>query len=103
MLRFLPAVVALSLVAAYGVFEGLWTERWGPSANAGVVVERLAAVPLTVGEWEAQELTLSPREVEKAEISGYLSRQYVHRPTGNTLTVLLVCGRPGPVSLHTPD
>jgi hypothetical protein len=46
-------------------------------------------------------LPVDPRFTEA--ISGYTFRRYVHRGSGNVVTVALMCGRPGPVSIHTPD
>jgi hypothetical protein len=30
-------------------------------------------------------------------------RNYTNRKTGGVISIALVCGRPGPVSIHTPD
>lgn len=103
MLRTLPALAAVPLVLAFGVAEGLWTDRWHQAPDVALAAGRLAAVPLTVGEWQGEDQVMDARVRAKAEIAGYLLRQYVHRPTGATVSVLLVCGRPGPVSVHTPD
>ncbi len=103
MLRALPMVTALSLVVAFGVLEGLWTDRWGTARDPGVAAARLADIPLGVGDWQGEALEMDAQEFAKAEISGYAMRRYVNQSTGASLTVLLVCGRPGPVSLHPPD
>src|SRR5262249_47338187 len=36
-------------------------------------------------------------------IAGYVYRRYRHARTGDEFTVLLLCGRSGPMSVHTPD
>jgi hypothetical protein len=64
---------------------------------------RLALLPLVVGEWEGRDLEINPREQRLAEAVGCLQRRYVHRHTGATVTLLALCGRPGPISVHTPD
>jgi hypothetical protein len=38
-----------------------------------------------------------------AALAGSLQRQYVNRRTGQKVAVVLVCGRFGPVSIHTPE
>src|SRR5262249_52111471 len=38
----------------------------------------------------------------KAEAAGYVGRVFQHRVKGE-IRMILICGRPGPVSLHTPD
>jgi hypothetical protein len=103
MTRVLPIAAGILLVAAFGGAEGVWTHRWQPSRAPEEAAARLARVPLTVGEWQGEDQTLDARVVAKAELSGYVMRRYVHRPTGAAVSVLLVCGRPGPVSVHTPD
>jgi hypothetical protein len=38
-----------------------------------------------------------------AGVAGCIQRRYVNRATGAAVTMFLVCGRPGPVSIHTPE
>jgi hypothetical protein len=38
-----------------------------------------------------------------AEVVGHLARNYTNRVTGQKVSVLLLCGRPGPMSVHTPE
>jgi hypothetical protein len=38
-----------------------------------------------------------------ASLAGSLQRHYVNRRTGQKIAIVLVCGRPGPVSIHTPE
>jgi hypothetical protein len=101
--RTLPLLAALPLIVGYGVVEGLWTNRWHSSGELKRAAARLDTVPLTIGEWQGDVQELEPWQVEKAELEGYLMRRYVHATSGEAVTVLLVCGRPGPISLHTPD
>ncbi len=91
------------LIVAFGVGEGVWTNRWSLMDGPEQASAKLVAVPQIVGDWEGKDQELDPRQIARAEISGYLMRQYTHRATGATMQVLLVCGRPGPTSLHTPD
>src|SRR4051812_35665079 len=103
MTRCLPAIAAALLLLGFGVAEGKWTNRWHQSHAAEDAGRRLAEIPLTLGEWQGTSGELDPRQAVKAELSGSILRQYTHKSNGTTLTVLLVCGRPGPVSVHTPD
>jgi hypothetical protein len=103
MRRALPPLVVLSAVAFSGVVHGLWTNRWARAGAAQEAADRLQDVTLPLGNWEAEPGQLSPRQVALAEIDGHLLRKYVNRRTGSIVSVLLVCGRPGPVSVHTPD
>ena len=104
MTRFLiPAVVGL-VVAAAAVSHGSRTGRWQTLPPIGEYTARLAAVPMTAGDWTGRDIPLADAEsLPAAGIAGHLHRQYVHKTTGEAVTVLMVCGRPGPISVHTPD
>lgn len=94
---------ALAFLVSYGIAEGLWTNRWHTSDALDRSVARLDAVPRLIGEWQGVDQKLDPRQVARAEMSGYLMRRYVHAKSGAVVNVLLVCGRPGPTSVHSPD
>jgi hypothetical protein len=61
-------------------------------------------VPATVGAWkqEGEDEEIDPRRLAVTEAVGYLSRRYRHSGTGDEVSLLLLCGRPGPISLHPP-
>jgi exosortase len=101
--RALPVLAVIPLLLGAGLAEGRWTNRWAPSANLEVAATRLGDVPLQVGDWEGEALPLDPRQAARAGVRGHWLCRYVHRVTGSAVTVLLVCGPPGPVSVHTPD
>jgi hypothetical protein len=103
MRRTLPMATALVLVIAAGLVHGQWTRRWGRSDAVESAAARLERIPLTLGDWHAQSETLSRRQLEVAEIAGYVARRYENRAGKGAVTILLVCGRPGPISVHTPD
>jgi hypothetical protein len=103
MTRTLLAILALLVLVASGVVHGLWTDRWRTTGEPAAWAARLADVPRTFGDWEGQDLTLDDNSLEVAEVTGYLARDYVHRRTGARVQVVIVCGRPGPISVHTPD
>jgi hypothetical protein len=64
---------------------------------------RCGDVAMTLGDWEGQEEGVNPRALALAEVVGHLSREYKNRRTGQKVSVLLVCGRPGPISVHPPN
>ncbi len=105
MTRLVPFGIVLLTVLASGAAAGLYTGRWGHSRTVQSAVTRLDRVPLALGaDWDVYEgRKLSEAEIALAEIDGYLARKYVHRRTGTIVTVLLLCGRPGPISVHTPE
>jgi hypothetical protein len=103
MFRLLPVLSAIPLLLAFGVAEGLWTDRWSLSPQLARAPERLAQLPRVVGPWQGDDQELDPRQVRQADLRAHLMRRYVHRDSGEALTVLLVCGRPGPIAVHSPE
>lgn len=102
MLRLLPLVTTALLLLGYGVAEGLWTDRWKLSTELDRAAESLARLPRTIGPWEGEDVPVDPRVIRRAELRGHVQRSYVNRATGEKLTVLAVCGRPGPIAVHSP-
>jgi hypothetical protein len=103
MLRLPPIAVATPLLLVGGLFVGLRIDRWGPPAELAEAPARLASLPQVVGPWRGTDQELNSREAEQAELAGHLLRRYVHADSGEALTVLAACGRPGPVAAHSPE
>ncbi len=103
MTRLLPLMAAASLLIAAAVVHGLRTDRWGADAKLEAAAARLDGVPMKVGEWEGRPFDIDARQLAIAEAVGHLSRTYTHRRTGAEVSVVVLCGRPGPISLHSPE
>ena len=58
---------------------------------------------MDVGDWSGRPQTVDQRELIAAGLDGLIMRHYENRRTGRMTNVVLVCGRPGPVSVHTPE
>jgi hypothetical protein len=99
----LPYLAATLIVVASGVVQGLRTDRWAVSHELRDAVARIDLVPMSFGDWAGQPTEIDRRQLEAADIAGGMTRRYVNRRDGRALDVLLVCGRPGPISVHTPD
>jgi hypothetical protein len=97
------ALLALSVLVISGGVDGLYTGRWARSQALEVAVSRLQTVPPNLGDWEGTDQPLPEAMVTRAGFSGYLSRRYKHRLTGQEISVLLACGQPGPISVHAPE
>ena len=78
-------------------------DRWNQSEVVVRAAARCADVPRTIGDWEGADQQLDSRQIALAKIYGYVMRRYVHRKSSDAVTVMLVCGRPGPIAVHTPD
>jgi hypothetical protein len=101
MMRFLFGLTAMVAVIAAGIVHGVWTDRWGTPLEAATLVARLDRVSLLLGEWKGQDVDHDPEQL--GPVAGSLYRRYVNRRTSAVVTVFMVCGRPGPVAIHTPD
>jgi EpsI family protein len=103
MSRYLLLLVVGAILLVDGYVYGLWAGRWHITNELAEAVASLDRVPLKVGDWQGTPLELEPRAVQRAEFSGYLLRRYENQRTGAAVKVLVACGRPGPLSLHTPE
>jgi hypothetical protein len=101
--RTLAALAATAFVILTGLAQGYWTYRWSTPLGQQVAAERLARVPHDVGDWRGEDLRLPEDHVQAAGLTGYVLRVYTNRFTGEVVTLLIVCGPPGPISVHTPD
>jgi len=103
MMRVICSGLATLLVVICGVVHGYWTDRWTPTAV--VVAEaaaRFPAIPMEFGNWSGQPVDRKPGRGEELFV-GNMQRCYTNTETGETVMMALVCGRPGPISIHTPD
>ena len=103
MARGFAYAAALAVVISAGIVNGVLTGRWTTSTGLRDRVAALDRVPMVVGDWAGHASDLDRRTIEQAGIKGYLLRRYENRRLGAAVTVLLVCGRPGPISVHTPE
>lgn len=103
MLRTICLICVTGLIIGAGVWHGTVSGRWGESHELQHAVDRLVTLPNTIGDWMSKDLEIKASHLQVAEIAGYISRVYQHKKTGEYLTILLVCGKPGPISVHSPD
>ncbi len=96
--------IGLVVVVGAGLVHGLRFDRWKPSEELVASAARLNAVPMELADWVGEQAPdMTPEEYRAADIAGYIHRRYVHRRTKTELSLLIVCGKPGPVMRHTPD
>jgi hypothetical protein len=102
-MKHLPAAGGIVVLIASGLAHGLLTDRWTASEAVAASVARLGRVPIDVGSWKGQSLELDRAQLTIGGIAGYLTRNYVNAANGTEVTVLIVTGRSGPISLHPPE
>jgi hypothetical protein len=93
--------VAAALILACGAVHGYWTDRWQSPAEAAAAAARMDALPMEVGDWVGSAVEV--KNPQANGVAGTLERRYENRRTGDAVSLFLVCGRPGPVSIHTPE
>jgi uncharacterized protein DUF3485 len=99
----LSTAAGVAVVVAAGLVHGFWTGRWQPASALSDAVARLDRVPLALGDWHGQAEELEAVDMKRTGASAWLIRRYDNRLNRATVSVLLVCGRSGPISVHTPD
>lgn len=99
----IPMLGLLVLVLLLGAGHGIWTDRWVHSEDLEKSLARLDKTPKDTGDWQGENLEYEPEDMSRAGIKGCVFRKYRNTRTGATVTLLLVCGHGGPISVHTPD
>ncbi|HWG45961.1 MAG TPA: exosortase-associated EpsI family protein [Gemmataceae bacterium] len=102
MMRWFAALTGSAALIACGIVHGFWTDRWLPPVETAQAADRLETVPLELGEWDGEVIAVKSGEAG-AGVAGCIRRRYVNRKTGAEVSLFLVCGRSGPVSIHTPE
>ena len=102
-MRMILSVIAAALLFGLsGVYHGLRSDRWGTSDDLSRAVGRLQRIPISCGKWSGEPVHLDEAALRRAEASGWIARKYVH-PEKGEVQLLVLCGRPGPISVHTPE
>lgn len=102
MWKWLTALTASAALVVSGLVHGFWTDRWQPATDVAAAANRLDELPVDVGPWHGLKVEVKPGQAG-AGVAGCIQRRYENRQTGVSVAVALVCGRPGPVSIHTPE
>jgi hypothetical protein len=100
--RVILFLVAITLVISSGVAHGLRTDRWGSPRDRGPLLA-LDRVPLAIGDWRGRAEAVDPRMLDSAELDGCLMRGYENTRTGESVSLFIAYGRPGPVCVHSPN
>ena len=88
-----------------GLLIGRAAGRWGASSSA-VTSEQLLSrqLPEKTGNWRMlREQVLEPDVLKMMQCKAYISRVYQHVQTGDLVTVAVLVGPAGPISVHTPE
>jgi hypothetical protein len=91
------------LVISTGIVDGVWNGRWQEVPGLQEAVARLESVPDRMGDWVGENRQLDQEVIAAAHIAGYRLLDFNNKRRRQRVTMLLICGQPGPVAVHTPD
>ena len=103
MTRALTFAAGLAVVIASGLAYGAWTQRWQKSAGLEARAAKLRQLPDDFGPWKGHAADLDADALALAGAEGWWVRRFTDERSGASLLVILLCGRPGPMSVHKPE
>lgn len=103
MARTIAIISAAVIIIGTGVLHGYRSNRWGEDVVLTEAVARMDQIPQRIGDWVGTDHEILEEQVKAAEASRVLARNYVNEKDGRAVSLWVVCGRPGPVAVHTPD
>lgn len=96
--------VLVAATAGSGLVQGRLSRRWQTPEDYAPAVKSVADLPKQVGDWEmVEERKLADNVCEMLECMNYVYRTYKHVHSGESVTMALLLGPPGPISVHTPE
>ena len=84
------------------VLDGIVNRQTGDPDYIAQAASRIESIPATIGDWESVEGTIDERERRLAEIVGAVRREYRNRNTGFSVTLTVLSGKAGPMTVHPP-
>jgi hypothetical protein len=99
----LAALAAGLIVVGAGLVHGKLSDRWGSSQALEEAVARVDQVPMEIDGLIGEAQPAEADEFRAARAKGYWVRIYRDPDRKTECLVILMCGRPGDMSIHTPD
>jgi Protein of unknown function (DUF3485) len=102
--RWLALTLAIAVTLLGGVLYGNYSQRWGAPADLVAAGAHLAEMPRQIGRWSvSEESPIEKSALQMLECAGYANRRYIHQDSGQTISVTILVGPPGPIAVHTPE
>jgi hypothetical protein len=98
-------LLTAGLTIASGLLQGSLCNRWGASEEQRRVGAKLEECPTEVPHWNCQKekMPLEQVAIDQLIPYGYFQRQYVSQDGGDAITVTVMVGPSGTLSVHTPE
>jgi hypothetical protein len=99
------STVLVTGTVAGGWWHGKSASRWGHDALLQIAAKELSqALPARTGNWRViSETPLEKEALQTLQCPAHLNRTYLNEQTGDTVSVFVIVGPPGPIAAHTPD
>ena len=101
--RLTPLLAGLTVLLACSLVHGVWTQRWQRSPVLEAACAQMQRLPVAAGEWTSTEVSGDAQAFQQARAARYWIRRYSKSGFTGGITVILMCGRPGHMAVHTPD
>jgi hypothetical protein len=100
----LTVAIIVVLIVTSGIVHGHFSGRWDSREDHRLREKKLEEFPSDFGSWQCRETLALPAAAQSMlECQSYLYRHYVHRDSGKSVTVAVLVGPTGPMSVHTPE
>ncbi len=97
-------VVILAVTVMSGLVQGRWTKRWGEPLELVARADALKTIPQSIGDWRMTEDNQVSQEVlDMLQCQGSVFRIYANAKTQQQVSMAVVGGPAGPISVHTPE
>ena len=97
-------LLAILLTCSTGYIYGRLSQRWGTPVDLLAAADQLRTLPKSIGDWQMlEELPIAENVLQALECPGYANRRYVNQKTGDTVSIAIMIGPPGPIAVHTPE
>jgi hypothetical protein len=96
-------LTGFATVVSCGLVHGFWTNRWQSADQLEIAATLLDRVTTNVDSWHGELLTVDPRDTRLAGISRCVMHRYTRDSDKASASIVLMCGRAGPMAVHTPE
>jgi hypothetical protein len=100
----LGTLMTVAITIASGILQGSLSNRWGASQEQRRVGAKLEQCPKDVPNWKLHaEKPLEQVAIDQLIPYGYFQREYVSCDSGDMVSVTVIVGPSGTLSVHTPE
>jgi hypothetical protein len=100
----LGTLLTVALTIAVGILQGSLSNRWGASDSQRQSGLKLESFPKKFADWQMEKAEeLDQNSLDQLQPYGYLQRVYKNRKNDALVSVTVLLGPNGRISVHTPE